>query len=769
MTEGKNHYLVAMERGHNAAWDQDWQSAAKHYRLALEDAPDDPNALVSLGLALFELGSYQQSLKYYSQAEEVSPENPLAFDRTSQLYELLGQNEEVIPPALRASELYLREGNIAKSVECLVRVNRVDAKNLPAHSRLALIYERTGRKQQAVTEFLIVASIMQNQGDVENAKQAAEHALSIQPTSREAQEALSLIGNGIALPLPAPSKVDSVQFKRGSSKPVEPEGVSKEQVPEVDPVAEAHQTALAVLANLVFEQESNAGVLESRTGRERISSSQQGDPKTAFKHLQNAVVLHGQGSEELAADELEMAVETGLDHPAAYFTLGVIRSRGERLESATRYLQRTLDDEHYILAARIMIARMMRFKGRLSEAATNYLEALRFADAQVVPEEQREDMLRMYDPIIEAEAKQSDPEAKNKLCDLIEEMLFRPDWQQHLIQSRGDYQIDVDGAPAIPVGEVLTNPQGYRIVESVRTINRYARSGFLRSAMEEAYFAIQFAPTYLPLHTYMGELLLKQEHLKEAIEKFGAIAQTYRARGEMLHAEKILQRLIKAAPMDLEARKQLITLQEERGQYDQAVQEKVNLAGVYYNLADLTRAHEVYLDAYQLAQNTGSNSETSINILHNLADIEIQRLDWKYAAELYEQIKSIKPDDSQAAEKLIELKLRSGRDQQAQIELDDYISFMEISGNAQSVLAYLEKLVDEYPERTYLRRKKAALHLKAGQNEAAIMEYDAIGESLLEAGDTQGALQAIEAIVDLNPPNKNEYQELIGKLEEGAE
>jgi tetratricopeptide (TPR) repeat protein len=287
--------------------------------------------------------------------------------------------------------------------------------------------------------------------------------------------------------------------------------------------------------------------------------------------------------------------------------------------------------------------------------------------------------------------------------------------------------------------------------------------------MEEAYFAIQFAPTYLPLHTYMGELLLKPDHLKEAIEKFGTIAQTYRARGEMLHAEKILQRLIKAAPMDLEARKQLIALQEERGQFDEAVQEKVNLAGVYYNLADLTRAHEVYLDAYQLAQNTGSNRELSITILHYLADIELQRLDWKHAVEIYEQIKSIKPDDAQATEKSIELKLRLGQDQQAQIEMDDYISFMDVSDKEQSILAYLEKLVDEYPERTFIRRKKAALHLKEGQVEAAIMEFDAIGELLLEAGDTQGALQAIEAIVDLNPPNKYEYQELIEKLEEGAD
>jgi tetratricopeptide (TPR) repeat protein len=373
-------------------------------------------------------------------------------------------------------------------------------------------------------------------------------------------------------------------------------------------------------------------------------------------------------------------------------------------------------------------------------------------------------MLRMYGPIIEAESKQSDVEAKNGLCDLIEELLFRPDWQHHLAEARGEYQIDVDGAPAIPVGEVLTNPQGHRIVESVRTINRYARTGFMRSAMEEAYFAIQFAPTYLPLHTFMGELLLKQEHLKEAIEKFSTIAQTYRARGEPLHAVKVLQRLIKAAPMDLEARMQLIALHEEMNHYDEAIKEKVNLAGVYYNLADLTRAREVYLEAYQLAESTGSSREFSIEILHNLADIEMQSLDWKHAEEIYEQIRALKPDDPQAAEKVIELKLRLGQDQQAQDELINYLSFMETNGENQAALSFIGKLVDDYPDRTYFREIKAGLFLKEGQGEAAIMEYDAIGEMLLEAGDTQGALQAIEAIINLNPPNKDEYQGIIETL-----
>jgi tetratricopeptide (TPR) repeat protein len=775
MIESQNRFHEAMNQGHTAAWDQDWQDAADHYRQALEEVPENPKALVSLGLALYELGLYDQSIQYYSQAVEVSPEDPLGYEKTSQLYELLEQNESVIAPGLRASELYLREGNVAKAVECLVRVNRVDAENLPAHSRLALIYERTGRNQQAVTEFMIVASLMQHQGDLENARKAVEHALSIQPTSREATEALLLIDNGASLPRPASTHFETIQIEREVGSPAEPEIIVDEEESELDPVAKAQQKALLDLANLIFEQEAGKKKIEEEDlarelqalaeGVPSASYIRQGDPKKVFAHLQQAVIYQGKGSEQETAEELEKAVDAGLDHPAAYFDLGFILSRGDRLESAMRYLERCLESLDYALASRILLARTMRFMGRLNEATTNYLEALRLADSQVVPKDQGADMLRMYAPIIEAESKRSDPQVKNKLCDLIEDLLVRPGWQRFLVQARGDYQIDIDGAPSIPVGEVLTNPQGYRIIESVQTINDYARLGYLRSAMEEAYFAIQFAPMYLPLHTYMGELLLKQEHLKEAIEKFGAIAQTYRARGESLHAIRVLQRLIKAAPMDLDARLQLIALHDEKDHFNEAIQERIDLAGVYYNLADLNKAGEVYLEAFQLAQNSGSNRELTINILHRLADIELQSLDWKHAVEIYEQIRSIKPDDHKATERLIELNLRLGQDQQAKIELNDYLSYMEIRGEVESLSQYLEKLVEEYPDQIFIRQVKAELHIKDGQTEAAIQEYDAIGEFLLDAGDREGAKQAIHSILELDPPNRMEYQELINKLD----
>lgn len=764
MTETESPFQRALNQGHTAAWDQDWQSAVEYYRQAIDIKPEDPTALVSLGLAYYELGLYQEALESYSQAMAHSVDDPLPFEKVSQLYEILGHNSESISPSLQASELYLSNGNITKAIECLARVTRLDVENLPAHSRLAFIYERTGRLQQAVTEFLIVASLMQHSDDRSDAQKATEHALSLIPDNAEAIQALKIIEMGEQLPLPVSSGGD-IDLPQPDEK-LEDEQVSKVEKIELDPIAAAEQSAVVSLANFVFEQDDFKPRDDQKdVGNEAAALSPSRSLYSASEYLRKAVELHGSKLDEQAADELEQAVELGLKHPAAYFYIGFIRSRGDRLESALRYLQRTLDREEYALAARLLLGRTLRFMGRLNEAATNYMEALRLADTQTVPEDQAVDMYKMYDPIINEEAKQTDPEAKNKLCDIIDDLLVRSNWQMNLQKVKTDYQINIDGAPAMPVGEILSNVEGNRIVESVMRINQFARAGYLRSAMEEAYFAVQFAPTYLPLHTYMGELLIKQDRLPEAMEKFGAIAQTYRARGESLHAVQILERIIKAAPMDLDARNKLITLHEEREEYSAAIRERIKLASVYYNLADLTRARRVYFEAYQLNQKTIFDRDLSIRILRHLADIELQSLDWKQTIQIYEEIRSINPNDITAVEKIIELNLRLGQEQQAINELDEYISVQDLSGESQGTVEFLEKICDENSGKVLFRQRVVDYYLQRGLQEKAIEQLDDLGEILINEGEKEQALLVINKIIELDPPNKGEYQELISLLQ----
>jgi len=84
-------FQKAMNEGHSAAWDQEWSKAASSYRKALQEIPDQPKALNSLGLALFQLGIFDEALQIYKRVAQISPQDPVPMEKLAQLLERTGQ------------------------------------------------------------------------------------------------------------------------------------------------------------------------------------------------------------------------------------------------------------------------------------------------------------------------------------------------------------------------------------------------------------------------------------------------------------------------------------------------------------------------------------------------------------------------------------------------------------------------------------------------------------------------------------------------------
>lgn len=762
-----------MDKGHSAAWDQSWDHAASYYREALEIEPDNPQALNSLGLALYESQQFDEALKYYSKAATIVPDDPVPLEKVAQLSERVGNFGNARKASLRAAEMYMERRDAQKVIENLSRVTRIDPDNLTAHSKLAVIYEHLGRKQQAVIEYLAVASLMQHAGEVKKAFQAIDHALKISPSSNEAHQALSLLKESKQLPKPTRS--------RGATSPLQTAHVPQLDAPagskgsRLDPVEEARHNALGALAAILFEQPENEQADRSPAkrglgaivrGASPAIFTKQEDQAVVKLHLNQAIDLQTKGDRVQAAAELERAIEAGLEHAAAYFDLGLLRSEGERLESAMRYLQRAVKHPDYALAARLLLGRLLRQMGRAQEATIEYLEALKLADAQVVPEHQADELLQLYEPIIEGQSQLIDEHEQSRLMDSISELLLRKDWQENLAHARKDLPGSNGEGPPIPLGEILTEARSSQVVDAISSIHQLARNGHIRTAMEEAYFALQDAPTYLPLHIYLGELMLKREQLPEAIEKFTIIAQTYSVRGEANRAVELLRRIVKLAPMDMLARKRLIEQLIARGQLKEALQEYLDLAEVFYNLADLVKARETYEEALRLAQTSKVDRALRVQIMHQIADIDLQSLDWRQAMRVYEQIRDLKPDDKRARARLIELNFRLAQSRQAFIEIKDYSDYLSSVNQLDQFTPFLEELARENPEQLDLHRKLAENYVKEGRTIDAIKQLDEVGERQLEAGDQAGAAQTIQAILALGPSNRRDYEQLLRQIGE---
>jgi len=81
MTGQEEVFRKFMSEGHSAAWDQDWEKAVVAYQSALDEIPDDPKALNSLGMVLFELQRLDESLQAYQLAARAAPDDPLPHER----------------------------------------------------------------------------------------------------------------------------------------------------------------------------------------------------------------------------------------------------------------------------------------------------------------------------------------------------------------------------------------------------------------------------------------------------------------------------------------------------------------------------------------------------------------------------------------------------------------------------------------------------------------------------------------------------------------
>jgi len=765
-------FQQAMNQGHSAAWDQQWDKAAAFYRQALEEFPDHPQALINLGLALIELQDFDQALEYYMKAARVIPDDPLPFEKIAQLSERIGNLSQASKAALRAAELYLKNRDVSRAVENLERVTRLNPENLLAYSRLGLIYERTGEKQKSVSAYLAVASLLQNSGELEKAEHAVNQALKIIPNNEKAVQAKEMLRDYKPLPRPVRPRGGTAPLRMSQVRQLQaPEKASQ---PEIDPVAAARQKALTSLAGMLFDSmDDEQGSQAERRGLKAIVTGTTGilqkpvDHTRLMLHLSQVIDLQTRGENNQAAEELQRAMDAGLENPAAFFDLGFLYASSGRIESAVRQLQRAVRHADFALGGRLLLGDLFRKKGLTKEASLEYLEALKIADAQMVTEDQAHDLLQLYEPLIESYRQQSDPELEIRICDNVHEMLMRSNWRAHLRRARQQLPDQGKRAPAIPLAEILTEAHSSELIESISKIYTLSSHNNIRSAMEEAFFALEHAPTYLPLHSVMGDMLVKQGELASAVSKYQVVAKAYSIRGESQQAIKFYRKVVELSPTDPGLRGRLIDHLVSFGQTENAIEEYLQLADIYISLADLNMARKTFTDALRTAQQANVDRSIRVKILHRMADIDMQSLDWRQALRIFDQIRTLQADDQKAWTNLIDLNFALGQEQQALKELDNYVAYFANKNQRSMVLEFLENMSSEFPDRIPVRRRLADFYKHLGRTEDAIKQLDALGDLLLEAGDRAATIQTVEMILALNPPNRADYEDVLRQLRSG--
>jgi tetratricopeptide (TPR) repeat protein len=508
------------------------------------------------------------------------------------------------------------------------------------------------------------------------------------------------------------------------------------------PLGEAMTDALGLLATYVIEEghldAAGAGALQ-------------------------AMEFQRQGIQPQAIEAYKRA-EEGLNHPALKMNLGTLLLLNNRADEALKYLGEATAHPQLAGGAAHALGRAFAAVNKHKQASRYLIQSLQMVDSALEPDEMDEAANLFED--LTGELDKRNTEVQSKVNNRLLTVLSGKEWKQRI----GDFVRQLietwheQGVKGV-VEILLTETQkGNELTDSVALIDRYMRQSLLTLAIDEAHRAVEFSPFYLPIHTRMAEIMMREGRVRQAIAKYNVIAKTYMVRGENDRAASILSEVLEMAPLDISVRESLIELLESEQRWDEALDQYVDLADTHHQLGSFDVSRDIFVQAEKLAQRVNTPPEKIVRVKHRVADIDQMRLDMRKAQKTYEEIIQLVPNDERAHRMLIDIHYRQNNPVEATKKLDALLGIYAKSRQVNKITQLLEEQVTLYPNDTGLRSRLAAIYRQLNRKEDAIKQLDALAELQLEAGQHQDACATIRQIIALQPTAVEDYRKLAAQL-----
>lgn len=764
MAGNRRDFEKAMRAAVSAAWEGAWGEAVEAYKRALGEFPDDLDALTGLGTAYLSAERPAEALEIYRRAREVAPDDPVHLEQVGRALEMLGRRKEAARVFLACGKQTIDEEQTAQvGLRCLEAAARLDPGWIDARVALLRQHEREGRMREAAEECLALAGLYRDRGRVAYAVRICEHALQISPGHADAGRMLNeLRDRGEGMDTDAAQRAREAKPVRETELPetslLDFEASEADEVAEQQgsPVDAARRKALRELAESVFEEQA-----ATASRAERLSK------RTVDALIGKAVDLQTRGKTEEAVEAYRKVIEAQVDRPAVRFNLGLLYQEGHRFDEAVGELRRSVGHADYKLGSHVALGECYRARGRTEEALEQLIKAVMMVDVGSVEDEQADDLIEVYEELDDGGLVEGNQGRASELAASLVSFLNAPGWEERVQAARERLDGLAGEGPVVSLVEALNvrDPEG--ALRSMQMSQEYLERGLFYTAMEECHLGLESRPNYVPIHWQLAEVCLAMGKIEEAVEKLVVIADTYRVRGRRRQAAAMYEQALKLAPMNTGVRAKLIDYLIVGGEIDRALEHYCILGDSYTHLAELDRAREVYEEALRVAPRGDGERDWTVHILHEMGDIDMQRVDWRRAASVYERIRDRAPDDERARLSLMELYYRLDQPQRAVRELDGLLDAYRESGRWEHLFTVLDDLVERWPDRIPLRGRIAQAHLDRGSVEEALKHLDRLGELQLNAGREEEAKTTIRAIIALNPPDVGDYKRLLESVELG--
>jgi tetratricopeptide (TPR) repeat protein len=746
VAQNRARFEEALERGHSYGWDQRWDDAIREFEKALQEFSNEPAPYAGLGMAFYELKRYEPALENYKKAARLSQGDIMYLQRVAQLQEQLKRHKEAGQTYLAIGEVQLRRRLLNEAVENWNRAVFLDPDALRGHQRLTQVYQRQGVVPAAVREYLAIARILQAQGETDKAMQSCQAALQLDARNADVLTAIELLRQGESLANHFAQETSATPLA-----PVRDSLGLLDESPAVhdgsSPAQEAQRIAMERLAEVFFGDDDED---------EDITATM----KDAL--IVQALDFQTRGMVNEAISAYEKAIEAGARDMAVRYNLGLLYQDKLRFSDAIAQFETAVQDPDYRLGSHFALGECYRARGHIEKALEHFVAVLRIVDLKTVKRDQADRLIELYENLTQSFRTKGEPERATAFANTLVEFLSHKGWEDKVKEARRRLDT-ISSDRTMILGDIITAGSEH-VLESLYLSQEYAKRGMYSAAAEEAYRAIQLSPSYLPAHLQLGDLLVLQKRHEAAALKFNTIGDAFRARTDMGGAILAYERVIEVAPLDLTSRARLIDLLKSMGAFDNALENYLAMGNMYYQLAQVDKARSTFQDALNLAQRGSPEKNWKIRLLNQIADIDMQRLDWQRALVSYKELRRLSSEDERIAITLIDLYYKVNQPKNALKELNEYMIQLIKGGKSTKVVGILEDMVKQRPNDPNLTNMLARLYVQQKRPQKAIDLLDRLGEAQLEAGSTEQAVVTIEKILTLNPPNATSYRQLVTQL-----
>jgi tetratricopeptide (TPR) repeat protein len=745
VSRNRPQFEEALNRGHAYNWDQRWEEAIKEFEKAVKLAPNEPAAYEGLGTAYRGLDRMVKALENYKLAARYSRGDVIYLRQVADMQELLHQESEAGRTYLAIGEVELGRRRLKEAVDYWRRAIMLEPDLLQAHRRLASVYKRQQSIPSAIREYLEMARILQAEKKNQEALASCQEALELDPRNKDILTSIELIKQGTPI-------ADS---KKRSTSPLNPVAedlprmsaaldrvAQKPALETVAPVQDARRTAMEQLAEKLFEEAA--------------------DMKTSTL-ISQALDAQTRGMTNEAISYYEQIMQAGVRGPAIHFNLGLLYQDKLRFEDAIKQFEVSVQDHDFRLASHFALGESHRARGRIEEAIENFITVLQIVDLTTVQHAHSDRLIELYENLADSLMAKGERDQATSFANALVEFLSHKGWEDKVKEARARLQ-QISNTDMMILGDVLT-AGSEQVLESLYLSQEYTRRKLYDSAVEEAFRAIQLSAEYLPAHLQLAEALSKQGRREAAALKFSVIADTYQTRSDINGAILSYEKVIDLTPLDVKAYTKLIDLLKQHGRIDEAIRYLTSLGESHYQLAKVDKARETYQEALKLVPR-GTDPALKAKLLRAMADLDMQRFDWRRALVTYKELRELAPDDERTAITLVDLYYKVDQPNNAVSELDKYLIQLVRKGRGTKLLGILEDMIRQRPSDANLVDRLFRLYIQQKRVKDAVNLLDRLGELQLEAGDTTGAIRTIERIVSLKPANVGSYQQLLGQLKQ---